>query len=393
MFSRRIPRHAQTNALAGAVEALRASGTPFADLTESNPTRAGIPYPAGLLAPLADPRALRYEPLPFGLGSARAAVAADQHRRGANVDPEQVVLTASTSEAYSWLFKLLCDPGEAVLVPRPSYPLFEHLTQLEGVRAEPYALEYHGRWEIDVSTLAAAPSDARAVVVVSPNNPTGSCLTAAELDRLVALCRDREWALIADEVFADYLFESGTLPRASAASRGVTDIASRAGVLSFTLAGLSKTVGLPQLKLGWMIAGGPRAERDAALRALELIADSFLSVGTPVQVALPELLRTGAPARAAIQARTCHNLDVLRDLARGYPACDVLHTDGGWSAVIRVPSTRTEDQVVLDLLSHERILVHPGYFFDFPREAFLVVSLLPDRDVFSDAVARLLRFC
>lgn len=381
MFSRRIPPHAQTNALADAVEALRASGAPFADLTESNPTRAGIPYPADLLAPLADPRALRYEPQPFGLESARAAVAADQHRRGANVEPAQVVLTASTSEAYSWLFKLLCDPGGAVLVPRPSYPLFEHLTQLEGVRAEPYALDYHGRWEIDFSTLAAAPADVRAVVVVSPNNPTGSCLTAAELDRLVALCRDKHWALIADEVFADYLFEPG-----------MTDIASRADVLSFTLAGLSKTVGLPQLKLGWMIAGGPRPAREAALRALEVIADSFLSVGTPVQIALPELLLNGAPTRAAIQARTHGNLRALRDVARAHPSCEVLHADGGWSAVIRVPSTRAEDLLVLDLLSRERILVHPGYFFDFPREAFLVVSLLPDRDVFSDAVARLLRF-
>jgi aspartate/methionine/tyrosine aminotransferase len=381
MFSRRIPPHAQTNALTRAVGELVAAGTPFADLTESNPTRAGIPYPDGLLAALADDRALRYEPQPFGLPSARAAVAADQHRRGADVDASQVVLTASTSEAYAWLFKLLCDPGSSVLVPRPSYPLFDHLTQLEGVRAEPYALEYHGRWEIDVASLAAAPGDARAVIVVTPNNPTGSCLRASELDRLVAICRERGWALIADEVFADYLHEEA-----------VTDIASRAGVLSFTLAGLSKTVGLPQVKLGWIIAGGPSSHRDEALAALELIADSFLSVGTPVQLALPELLRLGTPVRAAIQARTRQNLRALRDAARAHPSCDVLHVDGGWSAVVRVPSTRSEDRLVLDLLARERVLVHPGYFFDFPREAFLVVSLLPDRDVFSDAVARVLRF-
>ena len=390
MLSRRIPPHTQTNELSRAVEALRASGTPFADLTESNPTRAGIPYPADLLAPLSDPRALRYEPQPFGLESARAAVAADQHRRGADVDASQVVLTASTSEAYSWLFKLLCDPGASVLVPRPSYPLFDHLTQLEGVRAETYALEYHGRWEIDFASLAAAPADARAVVVVSPNNPTGSCLTAPELDRLVALCQERQWALIADEVFADYLFHAQAV--ASDESRGVTDIASRAGVLSFTLAGLSKTAGLPQVKVGWMIAGGPRHARDAALAALELIADSFLSVGTPAQVALPDLLRQGAPVRAAIQARTRRNLESLRDLARAHPACDVLRADGGWSAVIRVPATRGEDRLVLDLLEQQRVLVHPGYFFDFPREAFLVVSLLPAHDAFVDAMARVLRF-
>ena len=381
MFSRRLPTHDQTNALTGAVEALRAAGTRFVDLTESNPTRAGIPYPDDLLQPLADARGLRYEPRPFGLESARAAVAADQCRRGAVVDAGQVVLTASTSEAYSWLFKLLCDPGASVLVPRPSYPLFEHLTQLEGIRAEPYGLEYHGRWEIDFASLAAASGDARAVIVVSPNNPTGSCVTAPEVERLVAMCRAREWALIADEVFADYLFDAAN-----------TDLASRAGVLSFTLAGLSKTVGLPQLKLGWMVVGGPARERDAALNALELVADSFLSVATPVQVALPELLRAGVPVRAAIQARTRRNLDVLREASRSHPACDVLRADGGWSAVLRVPSIRSEERLVLDLLEQERILVHPGYFFDFPREAFVVVSLLPPEDAFADAVARVLRF-
>ena len=390
MFSRRIPSHTQTNALTCAVEVLRAAGTTFVDLTESNPTRAGIPYPDNLLQALADDRALRYEPQPFGLESARAAVAADQRRRGAVVDASQVVLTASTSEAYSWLFKLLCDPGASVLVPRPSYPLFEHLTRLEGIRADTYGLEYHGRWEIDFASLDAAPDDVRAVVVVSPNNPTGSCVTASELERLVAICLEREWALIADEVFADYVFEGAPL-RASDASRGVTDIASRAGVLSFTLAGLSKTVGLPQLKLGWIVVGGPAPQRQAALTALELVADSFLSVATPVQVALPELLRAGAPVRAAIQARTQRNLDALREASRAHPACDVLHADGGWSAVLRVPSTRSEERLVLDLLEQERILVHPGYFFDFPREAFLVFSLLLAEDVFADAVARVLR--
>ena len=391
MFSRRIPRHDETNALTGAVDALRAAGTRFVDLTESNPTRAGISYPENLLAPLADDRALRYDPRPFGLESARMAVAADQRRRGAEVDASQIGLTASTSEAYSWLFKLFCDPAGSVLVPRPSYPLFEHITRLEGVRAEPYALEYHGRWEIDFASVTAASDDARALIVVSPNNPTGSCITTAELERLVSICRERNWALIADEVFADYLFaplDSVTLAR----GKPITDLASRAEVLSFTLAGLSKTVGLPQLKLGWMVVGGPAPQRDAALHALELVADSFLSVGTPVQVALPELLRAGATVRAAIQARTRRNQNALREAAASHPACDVLRADGGWAAVLRVPSTRGEERLVLDLLEYERILVHPGYFFDFPRQAFIVLSLLPPEDVFVDAVARVLRF-
>ena len=383
MFSRRLPSHAGPNALSRAIIELRAEGAPIVDLTESNPTCAAIPYPDGLLASLAAAEALRYEPHPFGLPSARDAVAADQRRRGARVDAAHVVLTASSSEAYSWLFKLLCDPGEGVLVPRPSYPLFEHLTALEGVRAHPYALEYHGRWAINVDAIAAAPDDVRAVLVVSPNNPTGSYLDEEELQRLSNLCRERSWALVADEVFADYPLD---------AVHPLTDLAARGEVLSFTLAGLSKSVGLPQLKLGWCIAGGPRRERDAALAALELIADSYLSVGTPVQLAVPRLLDAGTSVRAAIQKRIRRNLTTLRAAVSRYRACDLLRTEGGWSAVLRVPATRSEEQLALDLLRTERILVHPGYFFDFPREAYMVVSLLPAPDLFEDAVARLLGF-
>jgi aspartate/methionine/tyrosine aminotransferase len=383
VFSDRLPPYAEANPLSRAVAALRVEGLPFADLTESNPTRAQISYPDDLLASLADPAALRYEPSPFGLVAARRAVAEDQRRRGVTVDPAHVVLTASTSEAYSWLFKLLCNHGDSVLVPRPSYPLFDHLTALEGVRAHPYAIEYHGRWEIDIESLAAAPPDVRALLVVSPNNPTGSFLTGEEFQRVVTLCRQRQWVLIVDEVFADYPLE---------ARRPLTDIAARSEVLCFTLAGLSKTIGLPQLKLGWLIAGGPAAERDAALAALEVIADSYLSVGTPVQVAAPTLLSTGASIRTSIQGRIRSNLSTLRTMAGEFPASEVLRADGGWSAVVRVPSTRGEESLVLDLLRAERVLVHPGYFFDFPREAYVVVSLLPPEESFADAVARLLRF-
>jgi hypothetical protein len=383
VFSRRLPPHTEPNALSRAVSALRAEAVRFADLTESNPTHAGIAYPDALLDSLADPAALRYEPSPFGLASARRAVAEDQRRRGVMVDPGHVVLTASTSEAYSWLFKLLCNPGDGVLVPRPSYPLFDHLTALEGVCAHPYAIEYHGRWEIDTESTAAAPANIRALLVVSPNNPTGSFLSPEEFQRVTTLCRRRRWALIVDEVFADYPLDAG---------HPLTDIAARSEVLCFTLAGLSKTIGLPQVKLGWCIAGGPAAERDAALAALEVIADSYLSVGTPVQVAVPTLLSVGASIRASIQGRIHRNLSALRATAAQFPASEVLGVEGGWSAVLRVPSTRGEEPLVLDLLRAEHILVHPGYFFDFPREAYLVVSLLPREDVFSDAVARLLRF-
>ena len=371
------------NALTRALETLRAEGAAFVDLTESNPTRAGIPYPRGLLDSLADERATRYEPHPLGLPSAREAVAADQRRRGAQVDPAHVVLTASTSEAYSWVFKLLCNPGESVLVPCPSYPLFEHLARLEGIRAEPYALNYHGRWMIDPGALANAPDDTRALVIVSPNNPTGSYVKADELRRLAAICRERRWALVADEVFADYALDAVT---------PLTDLAYRSEVLAFTLAGLSKTVGLPQVKLGWIVVGGPPAERAAALSGLELVADTYLSSAMPVQIAAPGLLRVGASVRSAIQDRIRGNLRALRAATRACPACEVLSAEGGWSAVVRVPSTRDEERLVLDLLERERILVHPGYFFNFPRETYLVVSLLPPASTFTDASARLLRF-
>jgi alanine-synthesizing transaminase len=383
VFSHRLPPHTEPNALSRAVEALRQSETPFIDLTESNPTAAGFPYAPDLLAGLADPQALAYTPHPFGLTSARAAVAAEHARRGIQVDPGQVVLTASTSEAYTWLFKLLCNPGECVLVPRPSYPLFEHLTRLEAVRAEPYDLTYHGRWEIDFASVHAAPADTRAVLVVSPNNPTGSYVSASEYGELDRICQDLGWALVADEVFAEYPLE---------AVRPVTALAARPQSLTFSLGGLSKSAGLPQLKLGWLVAAGESGLRGEALNALELIADSFLSVGTPVQVALPRLLQASAATLTAIQERTLRNLRALREIAARFPACEVLKTEGGWCAVIRVPATMGEEQLVLGLLKSEGVLVHPGYFFDFPHEAFVVISLLPREDILVPAMERVLRF-
>jgi alanine-synthesizing transaminase len=383
MLSRRLPPHADLNALSRAVAKRRTAGLPIIDLTESNPTRVGITYPFDLLRELSSQAALRYDPHPLGLRSAREAVARDHGRRGVTVNPDDVVLTASTSEAYAWLFKLLCDPGDVVLVPRPSYPLFEHLTALEGIGAAPFDLEYHGRWDIDFATLDDAPDRTRALIVVTPNNPTGSYATRREVEQLLAVCRTREWALIADEVFADYPLE---------VNAPLTDLACRADVLAFSLGGLSKTIGLPQVKLAWLVSGGPPPQRSAAVAALELIADSFLSVSTPVQVATPNLLERGASIRAQIQERVRENLAMLRDLTRSFGACEVLSVEGGWSAIIRVPATRSEDQLILGLLDSEGIVVHPGYFFDFPREAFVVISLLPCTATLRDAATQLLRY-
>lgn len=382
-FSPRLPPHHEANALARALARLHSDRVELADLTESNPTRVGIRYPDTLLQAFADPSIFVYDPQPFGLPRAREAVAADHARRGTDVQPEHLVLTASTSEAYSWLFKLLCDPGDGVLVPQPSYPLFDYLAALEGVRAHRYFLEYHGRWVIDMASLASAPDTVRAVLVVSPNNPTGSYLSADELTEVTRICRQRGWALVVDEVFADYPLEAGD---------AVTDIALRADVLTFSLGGLSKTVGLPQMKLGWIVVGGPASDRDGALSALEIIADTFLSVATPVQVAASHFLSVGALVREAIQQRIRDNLGALRHAAASVPACEVLRVDGGWSAVIRVPSVRPEERLALELIAQEHIVIHPGYFFDFPREAYVIVSLLPEPGIFADAVPRLLRF-
>ena len=391
MFSRRLPPDAVPNALSRRVDQLRATGAEFVDLTESNPTRAGFVYAPDLLEGFSSAQALHYDPNPVGLPAARQAVADEYARRGVAVDPAHVVLTASTSEAYSWLFKLLCNPGERVAVPRPSYPLFDHLTRLEGIETAAYDLDYHRRWDIDMGSVERAiAQETRALLVVSPNNPTGSYVSKPEASRLLDICAERGVALIADEVFVDYALDQADAA-ADAETDAATDIALQDRALAFALGGLSKAVGLPQLKLGWILVGGPPASRDAAIDALAMIADSYLSVSTPVQVAAPGLLASGRAIREQIHGRVRHNLSALRAAAGQYPSCQVLVVEGGWSAVVRVPAARSEEALALELLDRERILVHPGYFFDFPREAYVIVSLLPQTDIFVDAVARMLR--
>ena len=383
-FSRRLPESLAPNAIARAVADLRAAGAALLDLTETNPTAVGLAYPADLLDPLASADALRYRPDPRGLASAREAIAAEIARDGAGAGADRILLTASTSDAYALLFKLLCDPGDAVLVPQPSYPLFDWLTRLEGVPARPYRLEYHGRWSIDRASVAEAltPST-RALLVVSPNNPTGSMLRRADLDWLIELCASRAIALIGDEVFAGYPLA----PRPDAASMAA---AGDTPALTVSLGGLSKSAGLPQVKLGWMIVQGPAALRDAALARLEVIADAYLSVSTPVQIAAPALLARGRTIRAAIAARVAGNLAALRARLAAWPAVTLREPEGGWSAVLEVPRTSSEEALVVRLLHEARVMIHPGHFFDFPGEAFLVMSLLPDPAVFRAAVDRLL---
>jgi aspartate/methionine/tyrosine aminotransferase len=383
MFSRRTPRDIEPNRLSLALEARRRAGAPILDLTQSNPTAVGIPYPADLLAPLAEPGSLAYEPTPGGLASAREAVAADYARRGIVVDADRILLTASTSEAYAFLFKLLCDPGDVVLVPRPGYPLFELLSRLECVEVASYPLRYDGEWHLPVSAVEQALSPrTRAVVVVSPNNPTGSCLKRDEAAALQELCAERGVAIVADEVFADYTF--GPDPRRLPSLHG------DGRALVFALGGLSKACGLPQLKLGWTAVSGPPALRDEALARLELVADTFLSVGTPVQRAAASLLRRLPELQAPIAERVGSNLLLLESRLRHAPSATLLRPEGGWSAVVRVPATVPEEELVLRLLESRGVLVHPGYFFDFEDEAFLVLSLLAPEDAFRSGLEAVL---
>ena len=384
-FSSRTPADLAPNRLARALERLRAEGRPIIDLTESNPTRAGFDYPDDLLAGLADPRGLSYAPQPFGAIDARRAVAREYARHGLTVSPERVVLTASTSDGYSLLFKLLADAGDEVLVPRPSYPLFDHLTRLDLVVPRAYDLEYHGAWSVDFASLERAWTPrTRAVLVVSPNNPTGSFLKQEECDRLAAMCAARGAAIIADEVFADYELTPGA---AAAAGRAV----GRNDALTFSLGGLSKSVGLPQVKLGWIVAAGPVSLVDAALERLELVCDTYLAVSTPVQLAASELLSAGVAVRTQIARRIAANHGCLREQAALSPACQVLRAEGGWYAVLQVPSFGPEEDLVVDLLTRDGVLVQPGYFFDFRRESFLILSLLTPEADFSQGIGRLLR--
>jgi aspartate/methionine/tyrosine aminotransferase len=382
MISSRLPDTLESNALARLTAIKRRSGGAIADLTESNPTAVGFAYPDDLLTPLADPRALEYDPQPLGLWQARAAVAADFRRRGVALSADRVALTASTSEAYAFLFKLLCNAGDEVLIPHPSYPLFEHLTRLEAIRAVPYTLECHGSWRIDIESVRRAiTGQTRAILIVSPNNPTGSILHRDDLAGLAEVAMSAHLPLIGDEVFADYRLDAA--PEA-------THVLAAADVLAFSLGGLSKSAGLPQLKLGWIGFGGPSGRVEEILAAYEIVADTYLSASTPVQAAAADLIERGAAIRAQITARLKRNLDALRSAAAAFPAVTVPPVEGGWSAVIQVPAVISEDALVLALLEQDDVLVHPGYFFDFSREAFVVVSLLVAPAVFDRGIARVL---
>jgi alanine-synthesizing transaminase len=379
--SRRSRVDPRPNRLATALAERRALGRTHLDLTVSNPTTAGIPYDADAITrAISSPGALAYEPAPFGLPSARDAVAGLWRERGVPTDARRVALTASTSEAYGFLFKLLCDPGDAVLVPRPSYPLFEHLLRYEGLEMVSYPLSYDGEWHVDLTALRRAVTPrTRALVVVSPNNPTGSFLKEDELGRAAEL----GLPIVSDEVFGEYALAED--PRRVRSALG-TD-----GPLVFALDGLSKLAALPQMKLAWITASGPDAEVETAFQSLELILDTFLSPGAPVQHALPSLLRLGKASRDAIRRRARANHKTLLRLTMG-SAATPLHLEGGWYATLRLPALEAEEDFALGILRTCDTLVQPGFFYDFLDEPYVVLSLLTKEDDFAEGVRRLVDY-
>lgn len=385
MFSKRFKWSLESSRFARLIEEKKRAGAQILDLAESNPTRADFNYPADeILDALAQSPAMLYEPAPRGLLVAREAVAGYYAERGFNVDPERIHLTASTSEAYSFLFKLLADQGESVLVPQPSYPLFEFLAALEGVELRPYELHYvHAAgWRIDFDSVekAVAP-DTRAIILVSPNNPTGSFTKLREVEQLNAICARAGLALIADEVFGDYGFVDD--------ERRAGSLVSNNSALTFVMSGLSKVLALPQMKLGWIVTNGPVGLRDEAIERLDFIADTFLSVAAPVQHSARAWLRLRHAIQDQILGRVRANLNWLRGATEDSPL-RLLSVEGGWYATLELPRQFTEEEWAMTLLEKDDVLAHPGYFFDFPREAFLVLSLLPLAEIFREAVSRIL---
>jgi alanine-synthesizing transaminase len=389
-FARRTCWNLATNRYSEALEAHRRAGRELLDLTASNPTNIGLHYREDeLLRALTNREALRYDPKPKGLLAAREAIAAYYAEHAAKISPDDLILTTSTSEAYSFLFRLLCDPGDAVLVPTPSYPLFDFLADIQDVKLFPYELVYDHGWQIEVMSLfnavdraQAAGARCRAVLAVHPNNPTGSYLKPREQELLNNVCAENEMAIIADEVFLDY----------SLAARSPLTFASNDDTLTFTLSGLSKIAGLPQMKVAWIAASGPPALKQDALARLDVIADTYLSMNAPLQLALPAMLDERETIQPQLLERVRTNLAELDSQLSGQKLCQRLEVEGGWYAILRVPARGSDEDLAIALLEQENVLIQPGHFYDFAADGHLVVSLITPTLEFSDGIKRLLAF-
>jgi aspartate/methionine/tyrosine aminotransferase len=385
MFSHRTNWRLSPNAFTLAIAEARALGHGILDLTVSNPTEAGVrPDSETVLAALANPATMLYDPQPRGLLSARQAVCRyyRESHEVFDLDPERLILTTSTSEAYTYVFRLLANPGDEILVPKPSYPLFEFLADLADVKLIPYPLLYDHGWQIDFDSLyKAASAQSRAVILVHPNNPTGSYVSASETAALNAFCRDYSLALIVDEVFLDYAHDGA--PRSS--------FVSNSDALTFTLSGVSKIAALPQMKLAWVATSGPKEIISEAGARLEIIADTYLSMNAPVQLAAPVLLEQRKQIQPILLDRLRANLAELDRQLALHPSCARLQVEGGWYAVLRVPVLGTDEELAIDLARKISVIVHPGHFYDFPGEGHLVLSLIGEPVAFREGVSRLLQ--
>jgi len=382
MFADRTRWNLAPNRLSEALAKHRAAGKPIIDLTASNPTECGFEYDReAILKALCNPAALVYEPNPKGLGVARQAVASYYAGHGAQVSAEDMVLTTSTSEAYSFVFRTLCNPGDEILVPTPSYPLFSFLAEIQDVKLVSYPLIYDHGWQIDFHSLEQAITPrTRGTIVVHPNNPTGNFCKPGEMARLNEVCAAREMALIADEVFLDF----------SLAGERQASFAANTAALTFTMNGLSKICGLPQMKAAWLVVSGPKPIKKEALARLEVIADTYLSMNAPVQLAIPTFLEMRHRFQKQLMARVRGNLAELdRQLAR-QQSCTRLEVEGGWYTVLRVPAMRSDEDLAVDLLVRRDVYVHPGHFYDFPSNGYLVVSLITGELEFKDGMGRVL---
>jgi alanine-synthesizing transaminase len=382
MFAKRTNWNLTPNRLSEALAAHRTAGKPLLDLTVSNPTECGFGYDSSaILNALSNPAALSYEPNPKGLESARRAVAGYYADRGDDVDIEDIILTTSTSEAYSYVFRTLCDPGDDLLIPSPSYPLFDFLAEIQDVNLVRYPLLYDHGWQIDFHALEQAITPrTRGVIVVNPNNPTGNFVKREETTRLNAICSARELAIIADEVFLDFALD-GDRPTSFAANRSAP---------TFTLSGLSKICGLPQMKVAWLIVAGPQEWKREALARLEVIADTYLSVNAPVQLAIPRFLEGRHSFQEQAMSRIRKNLAELDRQLSAQKSVSRLKVEGGWCAVLRVPATHSDEDLAIELLATQGVCVHPGHFFDFPLTGYAVVSLIIPEPKFAIGIERLM---
>jgi alanine-synthesizing transaminase len=387
MFSRRTGWKLTPNRFTEAQRELRAAGREVVDLTVSNPTRAGLAYDSkSILESLSRPEAMDYDPQAKGLISARQSVAQyyrEQSGGSSEIDSESVVLTTSTSEGYSYIFRLLCNSGDEILVPKPSYPLFDFLADLEHVNLVPYPLLYDHGWQIDFHSLRQAVSDkTRAVVLVHPNNPTGSYVGSRERELLNAFCGEYGLALIVDEVFLDYPHDGAV--RAS--------FTSNRQALTFALSGLSKISGLPQMKLAWVVTTGPENLVSEAMERLEVIADTYLSMSAPIQLAAGVLLEQRKKIQPLLLDRVRRNLAELDRQLANQKSCERLNVEGGWYAVLRVPVTQSDEDLAINLLRKTSVMVHPGHFFDFPSDGYLILSLLTPQAEFCKGIEKVLQF-